>query len=82
MIKHISDHKAETGMYSFEIGNRHGFQFGNPERTDKIYVDAYDDQDRKFEFMFRTKSGSTSPLTQPEINRVLQTLKTIPSSEN
>lgn len=75
MIKRISERKAETGMYSFEIGNRRGFQFGNPERTDRIYVDAYDDEDRKFEFMIGIKNGSAPRLTQSGINRVLQTLQ-------
>jgi hypothetical protein len=75
MIKHIRERESETGMYLFEIGNLHGFQFGNPERADMIHVDAYDDQGLKFEFIIGIKHGSAPRLTQAEINRVLQTLQ-------
>jgi hypothetical protein len=74
MIKGVEEREARTGVYAFAIGTLHGFQFGDPARANSIHIDAFDDQDQKFEFLFGSKSGFTSALKQGEINRVLQTL--------
>jgi hypothetical protein len=70
----------QTGLYSFEIGQLRGFQHGDPVRDKNVEVEAYDASDRKFKLIFSSKSGPNGGMTQPDINRVLQTLHPAPAS--
>lgn len=81
MIKPATAVGAETGLYSFKNGQLRGFQFGDPSRAQNIRIEAFDDEDRKFEFVFGSKPGSSFTLKQVEINRVLQTLRPAPASQ-
>jgi len=69
----------QGGLYSFEFGQLRGFQHGDPVRDKNVLVDAYDAGDRKFRLSFSSKSGPNGGMTQPDINRVLQTLRPAPA---
>jgi hypothetical protein len=68
-------------LYSFEFGQLRGFQHGDPVRDKNVEVEAYDAGDRKFKLIFSSKSGPNGGLTQPDINRVLQTLRSVPAMQ-
>jgi len=78
MIKKDTERSPGAGLYSFKIGDLRGFQFGDPGRANSMSIDAYDSHDRKFEFVIGSKPGPATAITQPEINRLLQTLRPVP----
>jgi hypothetical protein len=83
VIKSIMPSKpAETGI--FNIGNRdfQGFQQGDPRvRQEHLLVTLYS-RDGSFEISFLQKDYASSiGVTQPEINRIVQTLHRLPASE-
>jgi len=77
MIKSLSLLKsADTGIFNEQNSSYKGFQQGNPEvRPDAIAVNLYSDEG-SVEFIFFQKGYQNSPgVTQPEINRIVQTLR-------
>jgi hypothetical protein len=79
-IKSSLNQQARTGLYSFTFGKLRGFQFGDPAKSHSVQVDAFDDQDRKFEFVFGSKPSPIFTIAQADINRVLQTLRPAPGA--
>jgi len=82
MVKSIMPSKpAETGIFNIRNQDYQGFQQGDPRiRQDRLQLDLYSG-DGGFEITFFQKDYA-SPLgvTQPEINRIVQSLhKTSPS---
>jgi hypothetical protein len=84
MIKQSEALGAETGLYSFRIGQLRGFQIGDPSRARNVRVIGFDGDDHKFEFGFGCvpgpEYGSKQGFSQTDINRVLQTLRPVPGS--
>jgi hypothetical protein len=82
MVKSIMPVKAaESGIFSVESQSYKGFQQGNPRRhPEHMDVDLYAD-DGGVEVIFALKDyHNPAGLTQPEINRILQSLcKAAPS---
>jgi len=70
---------AGRSLYSFQFGRLRGFQIGDPTRVGRVTVDAFDDQNGKFEFTFECKPAPAPALNQSDINRVLQTLQPAPA---
>jgi hypothetical protein len=81
IVKGAESKELEAGAYSFETEQLRGFQFGSPTRAKNVHVEAFDAEDQKFEFFFGSKSGPNGGMTQPDINRVLQTLRPAPASQ-
>jgi len=73
---------AETGIFYLNSGSYNGFQQGNPERRpDTILLDLYT-ADGGFEILFVQKNYANSRgVTQPEINRIIQSLDKAAPSE-
>jgi len=84
MVKQAEAQGAETGLYSFQIGELRGFQIGDPSRARSVRVKAFDGDDRESEFVFGFSPGpdysSKQGFTQTDINTVLQTLRPSPAS--
>jgi len=84
MIKQTEALGAETGLYSFRIGHLRGFQLGDPSRARNVRVIGFDESDRRLEFGFGCVPGpeyaSKQGFNQPDINRVLETLRPAPAS--
>jgi hypothetical protein len=77
MIKSIVPVKAaETGIFYVQNQDYKGFQQGNPEvRQDGVVLDLYSGDDH-FEMIFLLKDYHNAiGVTQPEINRVIQSVR-------
>lgn len=67
---------AATGIFYVQNQDYKGFQQGNPEgRQDGVVLDLYTGNDH-FEVVFLQKDyRNAAGVTQPEINRVIHTLR-------
>jgi hypothetical protein len=67
---------AETGIFNVPNSSYKGFQKGNPQvRQDGIAVHLYSEEG-SVEFIFFEKDYPNSQgITQPEINRIVQSLR-------
>jgi len=79
-LKPIYTRNAETGLFSVQTSRYRGYQRGDPRRVGYVDLLVYDDQDHDFRFLFETAPGKPL-ITQPDINRILDTLKPVPASE-
>jgi hypothetical protein len=78
IIKSIVPSKgADSGIFNVRNQNYQGFQQGNPQvREDRIIVDLYSGEGG-VEMIFMQKDyRNTAGVTQPEINRIVQSLRT------
>lgn len=67
----------ESEMYAFEYRDLRGFQFGNPARSDKVFVLIFDRNDRKVELLFFAPKDAATRLSQDEITHVIQNLRPV-----
>jgi hypothetical protein len=74
LMKRLSMVGAHAGLYSIERGAFRGFQRGDPARSRRVFLELFDDKDRLFSIWVYS-SEPAPPLTQPEINRIVQTLE-------
>lgn len=75
LLKAIIVPDVATGLFSVQAGDFRGFQFGDPDKVPpRIRDDLFaDDGGIEIMFFINTK-GSVPKISQPEINRVLQSL--------
>jgi hypothetical protein len=66
------------GIYSFDFGKNHGFQFGEPGKGRPVAVRIFDDRDRQFRLIFLVSAGSSASLAQDEINTAVASFKPVP----
>lgn len=69
---------GESGIFHVQTRTYQGFQYGDPQKRPKsIDVEIFAD-DGGLGFVFEQKEkDSTPPITQPEINRVIQTARKV-----
>ncbi len=67
---------AETGMYEISSGTMKGFQFGNPKLSKKVELELSDDLGGFSFFLTQEREGQ---ITQAEINRIVQSVKRVPT---
>jgi hypothetical protein len=72
------DLPSDTGLYSFDWNNIHGFQFGDPGKGVPVALRAFDDRGHQFRFLLTTTPGSNAKITQDDIDRILQTIQPVP----
>ena len=66
---------AETGIFNLHNASYEGFQQGNPQaRQDGIIVDLYSDEGSVEVIFFQKNCRNSAGVTQPEINRMVQSL--------
>ena len=84
MIKSVALPKAaETGIFNLQNPTLKGFQEGNPRvRQDQIVVDLYSDEGGIEIIFFQADYRNFSGVTQPEINRIVQSLRKAPRGES
>jgi hypothetical protein len=70
---------AKTGIFNVRTGVFKGFQEGDPKAGEGAIVTLYAADD-EVEFVFATHGGQAE-LTQPEINRIVQSLRKATTSE-
>lgn len=69
---------AQGGISSFEIGKNRGFQFGDPAKGLPVAARVFSDRDQQFRLIFTVAGGSSTKISQDEINCVVQSLQHIP----
>ncbi len=73
---------AETGIFNLRSQSYAGFQEGNPRvRQDEIVVDLYSDEGSVEMIFFQADYRNYKGVTQPEINRIVQSLHKIMQEE-
>jgi hypothetical protein len=63
-----------SGFYSFDRGELRGFQLGDPGRDKYVEVDCFDSTGWGIKISLAAKRDAGPGLSQPEINRVINTL--------
>jgi hypothetical protein len=70
---------SESGVFALTAGEFSGFQFGRPQnQSGEVSVRLFSDSS-SFNFIFYQKPGGPNVISQPDINRILQTLRRAPS---
>lgn len=73
----------ETGAYSLQTSALHGFQIGNPARSPRVLLRLFDIADHySLEFSCAVDRDGPVKLTQPEINRIIQTVRPIANPQS
>ncbi len=73
----IAAHDAQSGIFMIDTSDFKGFQYGNPEsRQPRIDAVLYSDKGC-VEFWFRSRPPDKAPISQADINRVIQTVKSL-----
>ncbi len=74
---------ADTGIFNLQTQSYQGFQQGNPQvRQNRLAIHLYSD-DGSVEMMFFQKDYKSSVgVSQPEINRIVQSLRKAPQNES
>lgn len=67
----------ETGAYSFQFPNKRGFQVGDPRRSRSVNLEVLDLEGHYVEIICAARQDGIR-LTQPELNRILKSLHTVP----
>ena len=67
-----------TGAFSFQLPGKRGFQIGDPQKTASVSLEILDINGRHVEILCSAARGAR--LTQPELNRILATLQTVPGA--
>jgi hypothetical protein len=72
------DLPSDTGLYSFDWSNIHGFQFGDPAKGVPVALRAFDDRGHQFRFLLTTTPGSNAKITQDDVDGILRTIQPVP----
>ena len=73
---------AESGIFSVSAGEFSGFQFGRPQnQSGEVSVRLFS-ATSSLNFIFVHTAGGPTAISQPDINRLLQTLHKAPSPAN
>lgn len=67
-----------SGAFSFEFGDKRGFQIGDPAKFRRVDLEIFGMGDHYIEIICATTNDNIR-LIQPEINRILNTLRRVPS---
>jgi hypothetical protein len=73
---------ADTGIFNIQDQRYRGFQLGDPQAHPlKVTVNLYSDNEM-IEIVFLQKQGMPAGPTQPEINRVVHSLRKVATGES
>jgi hypothetical protein len=80
-VKALSMPPAGPGIFDIQTGNFRGFQFGDPKSRPQRICDELYSQDGGIDLIFFQKSDGSAPsVSQPEINRILQSIHNVPAA--
>jgi len=71
----IQVHDAQSGIFMIDTSDFEGFQYGNPESGQRRIDDVLYSDRGGVEFRFWSCPRNKAPISQPDINRVIQTVK-------
>jgi hypothetical protein len=63
----------ETGVFSFELPDKRGFQIGDPQKSRRVDLEVFSVEGHHVEMLFAVTKDSAK-LSQSEINRILTSL--------
>jgi hypothetical protein len=66
----------ETGVFSFELPDKRGFQIGNPQKSRRVNLEVFGMQGHHVEILIAATKDSARP-SQLEINRILTSLHAV-----
>jgi hypothetical protein len=68
----------EKNIYSFTMGDKRGFQFGDPAKGEPVALRVFNARDKQFRFIFTVAAGSGAQITQSDVNEVIESLQPEP----
>jgi len=66
----------KSGVFSFELPDKRGFQIGAPRSTSRIHLKIFDLDEHNVE-VFLSQKDINARFTQPEVNRIVKSLHTV-----
>jgi hypothetical protein len=69
----------ETGVFSFDLPDKHGFQTGDPAKSRYVQLEIFGRDDYWVEIVCRTPKNGPG-LTQPELNLIITSLHPLPAA--
>jgi hypothetical protein len=75
----IAVHDTKSGIFMIDSSDFKGFQYGNPESRQRRIDDVLYSDRGGVEFDFRSWFPNKAPISQVDINRVIQTVKVLDS---
>jgi hypothetical protein len=66
----------ETGVFSFELPDKRGFQIGDPRKSKRVNLEVFGMGGHHIEMVLAASKDSAS-LSQPELNRILTSLHAV-----
>jgi len=80
IVKAISIPKAGSGIFSIQAPGFEGFQFENPQaRPLRITDELYSNDGGIYVIFFQKVDGTAPTISQPEINRVIRSIRKVPA---
>jgi len=70
----------ESGAFSFELPDKHGFQIGDPQRSRRVDLEVFDSTGHHIEILCGSTNGKIR-FSQAELNRILTSLHTTAPSQ-
>lgn len=68
-----------TGAFSFEFSDKRGFQIGDPRKSRNVSLEVFTSDGHWVEIICTTNKRAQG-LSQPELNRILKTVHSLPSA--
>jgi hypothetical protein len=68
----------EKKIYSFDFGDKKGFQFGDPAQGLPVALRVFNARDKQFRFLFTAVPNSGGQIKQEDINGIIQSLQPEP----
>ncbi len=72
---------AESGIYSVRTREFQGFQYGRPQNPPKRLRTELFGNDRSLKILFGQKSNGSVMISQPDINRIVQSIHKLPTEQ-
>jgi hypothetical protein len=79
VLKLTAAPKMPGGLYSFQTDWVHGFEIGDPTKTDVVNIEAFDGQDNQVNLLIGSGIRGATPFQQ-DINVVLSSLRPVSAS--
>ena len=80
VLKGIWAPKTPGGLYSFQTDWVHGFEIGDPAKTDVINIEAFDEHDNQVNLLIGSGIRLATPFQQ-DINVVLNSLRPVSAAQ-
>jgi hypothetical protein len=74
----LLEHSGATDIFNIETGPYKGFEISGISYNGRVSIILFDAADREFQIEISLRHGSPTNLTQPEINRLIQSFALAP----